>query len=96
MLLTTPDGRLCGDAGCPYVLLDPITLTRIGEFFGHLTILDKRVNGYRIFHSWSRYQGSTTRLDTYVFDRGAYRLVSHALIDFCSLEQWRRLMRQAG
>ena len=49
-----------------------------------------------IFHSWSRYQGSTTRLDTYVFDRGAYRLVSHALIDFCSLEQWRRLMRQAG
>ncbi len=38
--LTSPDGRLRGNAGCPYVLLSPKTMRRIGEFFGHLAVLD--------------------------------------------------------
>jgi hypothetical protein len=93
LLLTSPGDRLCGNAGCPYVLLDPKTFKRIGEFFGHLAILDKRINGYRIIQSYSRYRVSDSSLDTYVFDRGSYRLVSHAIIDACGLEQWHRRMR---
>ncbi len=93
LLLTTPDARLCGSAGCPYALLDPRTLRRLGKFFGHLAILDERVNGYRLVQSWSREQAGYSTLDTYVFDRGGYRLVSHALIDGCGLERWRARMR---
>jgi len=93
LLLTSPGDRLCGNAGCPYILLDPKTLKRIGEFFGHLAILDERVNGYRIIQVFSRYRVGTSSLDTYVFDRGTYRLVSHALVDGCALEQWFMRMR---
>jgi hypothetical protein len=94
LLLTSPGDRLCGNAGCPYILLDPKTFKRIGEFFGHLAILDERVNGYRIIQSFSRYRVSASSLDTYVFDRGAYRLVSHVIVDACGLEQWLRRMRE--
>ena len=91
--LTSPGGRLCGNAGCPYILLDPKSLKRIGEFFGHLAILDERINGYRIIQSFSRYRVSDSSLDTYVFNRGAYRLVAHAIVGACGLEQWLRRMR---
>lgn len=93
LILTPPNGRLCGNAGCPYIVLDPVSFRRIGEFFGHLAILDVRVNGYRTIQSFSRYRVGATGLDTFVFDRGAYRLVSHALVDSCGLEQWQRRMR---
>jgi len=94
LLLTAPDGRLCGNAGCPYVLLAPRTMKRIGEFFGNLALLDERVNGYRVIQSWSRYRVYDSILDTFVFDRGAYRLVSHAIVDACGIEQWQRRMRK--
>ena len=94
LLLTGSGDRLCGNAGCPYILLDPKTQKRIGEFFGHLVILDERANGYRIIQSYSRYRVSASNLDTYVFDRGEYRLVSHTIIDACGLEQWHRRMRK--
>lgn len=93
LLLTTPNGRLCGNAGCPYILLAPKTMKRIGEFFGHLVLLDERVNGYRIIQSYSRYRVSDSSFDTYVFDGSAYRLVSHAIVDVCGLEQWGRRIR---
>jgi hypothetical protein len=94
LLMTSSDGRLCGNAGCPYQLLAPQSFKRIGEFFGHLAILDERVNGYRIIQSFSRYLSSLTRLDTYVFDGKAYRLVAHAIVDQCGLEQWSRRLRK--
>lgn len=93
ILLTSPDGRLCGNAGCPYLLLDPITMERIGEFFGHPAILDERINGFRIIQIYSRYRVSASSLDTYVYDGKAYRLVSHTIVDYCGLEQWQRRMR---
>lgn len=93
LLLTTENERLCGNAGCPYLLLDPKSFRQIGEFFGHLAILDERVNAYRIIQSYSRYRTDTSSLDTYVFHRGAYRRVAHSLVDACGLEQWRRGMR---
>jgi hypothetical protein len=96
LLLTTPDGKLCGNAGCPYILLAGKTMKQIGEFFGHLAILDERVNGYRIIQSYSRYRVYSSSLDTYVFDGGMYRPVSHALVDACGLEQWSRRLRGDG
>lgn len=95
LLLTTEDERLCGNAGCPYLLLDPMSFRRIGEFFGRLAILDERVNGYRIIQSYSRYGVAASSLDTYVFHRGAYRRVAHALVEFSGLEQWHRGMRNS-
>jgi hypothetical protein len=93
LFLTTSDGHLCGTAGCPYELLAPDSYRRIGELFGHLAILDARVNGYRIVQSYSRYRAMTASLDTFVYDGGAYRLVSHAILDSCGLEQWRTRLR---
>lgn len=95
LFLASPDGKLCGNAGCPYVLLDPESLKRIGEFFGHqLALLDERVNGYRIVQSYSRLRFDATNLDTYVYDVGQYRLVAHVVLDSCGLEQWSRRIRR--
>jgi len=96
LMLTSSGERLCGTAGCPYELLAPRTYKRIGQFFGHLAILDERINGYRIFQNYSKHMGSATRLDTYVFDRGAYRLVAHVILDGCGFDLWRRQIRMLG
>ncbi len=93
LLLTSSEGKLCGNAGCPYALLAPASMTRIGEFFGHMAVLDEYINGYRIIQTYGRYRVSDTSLDTYVYDDKVYRLVSHAILDRCGLEQWRRRMR---
>lgn len=94
LLLTSPAGRLCGNGGCPYVLLAADNLKRIGEFFGHLAVLDQRINGFRIVQSFSHSGAGATSLDTYVFAGGTYRLVSHVTLDSCGLEQWSRRMRK--
>jgi hypothetical protein len=93
-LVTTPNGRLCGTGGCPYILLAGKSMKRIGEFFGHLAILDERVNGYRIIQAFSRYRGVATNLDTYVFDGRAYRRSSHVILEPCGFEQWGRRIRR--
>ena len=95
-ILTSAGGRLCGNAGCPHVLLAGRPLTRIGEMFGHVAILDERINGHRVVQAYARYLVEATSLDTWVFDGKAYRLVSHAIVDRCGLEQWRRRMRSGG
>lgn len=96
LFVTTAGGRLCGSAGCPYVLLAPGSLKKIGAFFGHPAILDERINGYRIIQSYSRLESAYTNLDTYVFDGKRYRRVAHAILEPCGLEQWNRRMRPAA
>ena len=93
LLLTTHGGKLCGSAGCPYVLLSSGNLRKIGTFFGHLAFLDERINGYRIIQSYSRLDSVYTHLDTYVFDGNRYRQVAHAILEPCGLEYWFRRMR---
>lgn len=93
LFLTTAGGKLCGTAGCPYVVLAPGSLKKIGAFFGHLAILDERINGYRIIQSFSRLESAYTNLDTYVFDDKRYRQVAHVILESCGLEQWYRRMR---
>jgi hypothetical protein len=93
LFLTSGDDRLCGNAGCPYVLLEPDGQRMIGDFFGHLAVLDERIDGYRVIQTFRRLVTGATNLDTYVFDGERYRLVSHATLDPCGLEQWARRMR---
>jgi hypothetical protein len=93
-LMTTPNGRLCGTGGCPYILLAGKSMKRIGEFFGRPAILDARVNGYRVIQTFSRFRGMATSLDTYVFDGRAYRLSSHVILEPCGFEQWGRRIRR--
>jgi hypothetical protein len=93
-LVTTPNGRLCGTGGCPYILLAGKSMKPMGEFFGHLAILDARVNGYRILRTFSRYRGTATSFDTHVVDGRAYRLSSHAILEPCGFEQWDRRIRR--
>ena len=69
-------------------------MKRIGAFFGHLAILDERLNGYRIIQAYSRHMAAATSLDTYVFDGKAYRLVSHVVLDPCGFEQWGRRFKK--
>jgi len=95
LLLASPGARLCGNAGCPYVLLAAGTFRKIGEFFGQLAVLDERINGHRVIQTFSRVIADTTNLDTYVFDGRAYRLVSHVIVEQCGLEQWGRRMRKS-
>lgn len=94
LLLASPDSRLCGNAGCPYHLLAPDSYRRIGEFFGHMVVLDERINRYRLIQTYSRHRTSATAVDTFAFDRGKYRLVAHLIVDSCGLEQWEKRMRR--
>lgn len=93
LFLTTAGCKLCGSAGCPYVVFAPGSLKKIGAFFGHLAILDERINGYRIIQSYSRLESAYTNLDTYVFEGKRYRQVAHVILESCGLEQWYRRMR---
>ncbi|MFO1400136.1 MAG: hypothetical protein U1F30_02790 [Steroidobacteraceae bacterium] len=86
-ILVSPP-RVCGNGGCPYVVLDGRTLKRIADVFGHVAILDARVNGYRVLQAYSHQGADLTALETYVFDHGEYRLVTRQLVDPCSLALW--------
>lgn len=96
LFLTSPGGRSCGNAGCPYILLENGSMKLIGKFFGHLAVLDERVNKYRIIQSFSRLRVEATNLDTWVFDGKEFRQVSHAILDPCGFEQWGRRIRKAA
>lgn len=97
LLLTSPDGKLCGNGGCPYELLETKTMKRIGSFFGHgLALLYERVNGYRVIQTWGRYRAGSTSLDTYAFDGRRYKLIAHAIVEDCGLAQWHKRMRLNG
>lgn len=85
---------VCGTGGCPFVLLAASSMKRIGTFFGHLAILDERINGYRVIQTYSRYRGEATALDTHVFDGKAYRRVSHVVLEPCGFAQWSRRLKK--
>lgn len=92
--MASPAGRLCGNGGCPYVLLAPGSLAIIGEFFGHLVLLDERINGFQIIQEYSHVGAGYTRLGTFIYDRGRYRLTVDVVLDSCGFEQWQHQMRK--
>lgn len=94
LLIASPAGRLCGNGGCPYVLLAAGSLATIGEFFGHMAVLDERINGFRIIQSYSHVGAGFTSLETYVFDGSRYRLVTRVVLESCGFDQWQRRMHR--
>lgn len=92
-LLGSPHGRLCGTAGCPYMLADGESFEIIGEFFRTIAVLAGRVATYPVIQTLSKRDITTTNLDTFVFDGRMYRLVSHALVESRGLEEWHGNLR---
>ena len=89
-LMGTPEWRLCGTAGCPYVLLDGESLEKVGDFFGTVAVLVVRVNGSPVIQTISKRNVDTTNLHTFVFDGESYRIVSYALLESAGVEAWHR------
>jgi len=87
-LMGSPEGRLCGTAGCPYVFIDGASLDTLGEFFGTVAVLDGKVNQFPVIQTVSRRDFETTNLNTFVFDGEVYRLVSHALLGSAGTDAW--------
>lgn len=80
---------LCGTGGCPVLLLEGRSGHRIGEFFGAVAVLRRRVNGYAVIQLVSRRDIATTGIETQAFKRGSYARVSHALLDENGMREWR-------
>lgn len=97
LLIVAPHSELlCGTGGCPYVLLDRQTGKSLGDLFGAPVILDQMVDGYPVLQVLSRRDAGYTGLSTYVHGGGRYVLVSHALLDGGSMDDWRRALAGAN
>lgn len=87
--------RLCGTAGCPYALLDGHGMREIGNFFGHVALLDARINGFPVIQAMSKRDLSAVNLSTFVFDGGRYREVAYSLLNEPGVSEWhRRIVRK--
>ena len=93
-MLGTPNGRLCGTAGCPYSLIDGRSLKNIGDFFGTVAVLKKRINRFPVVQTVSRRDVAATNLHTFVYDGRTYRVVSHALLDARGIVEWHRSLSE--
>ena len=80
--------RLCGTAGCPYVLIDGKAGRVIGEFFGGVAILRQRINSYPVIQTVSKYDINATHVMTFVHDDGRYRQVAYALLERRGMDKW--------
>ncbi|MGR9117385.1 MAG: hypothetical protein ACU85E_16655 [Gammaproteobacteria bacterium] len=86
--------RLCGTAGCPYLLLEGQSKTLIGDFFGTVALTKISVNGYPVIHSISKRDIETTNLHIYVFDGHKYKLVNHALLEAKGINEWSKHLQR--
>ena len=82
--------RLCGTAGCSYSLVDGKSGREIGTFFGHVAVLDQRVNGFRVIQTLSKRDLSTVNLSTFTFDGKRFVESRHALLDEQAAGKWLR------
>lgn len=88
LFVGSPNYRLCGTAGCPYMLLDGKKKKVIGDFFGTVAITSTKVNSYPVIHTISKRDMDTTVLQIYVFDGEEYTLVGHALLNSEGMDDW--------
>lgn len=86
-LIVSPE-RLCGTAGCVYSLLDGKTMREIGNFFGHVAILDVRINGFPVIQVMSKRDLFSVNLSTYVFDGGQFMEIGYALLSEPGVQEW--------
>ena len=87
-LVTAPEGRLCGSAGCPYIIFDGRRGKIIGDLFGTVVILNTRINEFPVLQLVSRRNSTSTNLHTYVHDGSTYRIVSAVLLDSTGMDVW--------
>lgn len=88
LFLDSPNGRLCGNAGCPYVLLEAVSMRRLGEFFGLVALLEDRSNGYRIIQTYASDKRDGGHLTTHIFSHGRYQSSARQQLDTCEALQW--------
>lgn len=88
LLVGSPSYRLCGTAGCPYMLLEGKTKKLIGDFFGTVAITSTTVNSFPVIQTISKRDLDTTVLQIYVFDGEEYTPVSHALLNSEGMDDW--------
>lgn len=81
--------RLCGTGGCPVLLLEGRSGHRIGEFFGAVAVLNRRVAGHAVIQLLSRGDVERTAIETLAFDGQRYRRVDRALVDAAGVRAWR-------
>ncbi len=93
LFVGSPNYRLCGTAGCPYILLDGKTKELIGDFFGTVAITSTTVNSYPVIHAISKRDIDTTLLQIYVFNGDEYTLVGHALLNSEGMDDWAKDVR---
>lgn len=86
--------NLCGTGGCPYLLLDGKSRRSIGEFFGTIALLDRKINGYPVIQSISKHDNAAITVSTYVFDGTAYRLIATSLLEERGIAAWKESLRQ--
>lgn len=92
-LMGTPNARLCGTAGCPYLLIDGRSSKIIGDFFGTVAVLKNRINQFPVIQAVSKRDIEVTNLQTFVFDGREYRLVSHSLLETHGIAEWHRSLK---
>ena len=81
--------RLCGTAGCPYMLVEGASKTLIGEFFGTVAITSTKINGFPVIQAISKRDLESTNLQIYVYDGARYTIVGHALLESKGMDAWR-------
>ena len=80
--------RLCGTGGCPHILVDGKTDRHLGDFFGGIAILERRINRHPVIQVVSKYDINATHLTTFVYADGRYRQVAYALLEARGMDIW--------
>jgi len=80
---------LCGTGGCPVLLLEGRSGHRLGEFFGAVAVLQRRMAGHAVIQVVSRRDVDTTGIETQAFDGRRYRRTAHRLLDAAAMGRWR-------
>ena len=88
IFLATPNFRLCGTAGCPYMLVEGKSKELIGEFFGMLALTAIKINGFPVIHAVSKRDMYSTNLHIYVYNGTKYAVVGHALLESKGIGEW--------
>lgn len=88
ILLSSPEYRLCGNAGCPYLLLDARLAHRIGDFFGTLVVETAPAGGWATIYAISRRDIEHTNLQLFGYAAGAYSPSEYRLLDSGGMAAW--------
>jgi len=79
--------RICGHAGCSYVLLDGKRLERLGVIFGNpIVVRGQMINDYPVINAYGHASADNGTYGTFVFDGEEYVLVNRVYLSGDPLE----------